>query len=86
MRLPKTALVGTTAWFFMLVNYMKLPLQILVWHNVTTAGLKLALILIPAIFVGALLGILLVKKSSEKVYRILVYIMSIVYALLLLIR
>ena len=28
IRMPKLAFVGTNAWFFLCVNYLKLPLQI----------------------------------------------------------
>jgi uncharacterized membrane protein YfcA len=83
MRLPKTGFIGTAAWFFMIVNYLKLPLQILVWHNITTGGLRFGVTLIPAIIVGAALGIVLVKRVSEAHYRILVYVMTLVSTALL---
>jgi uncharacterized membrane protein YfcA len=83
VRLPKASFVGTAAWFFMIVNYLKLPLQYFVWHNITTKGLLFDITMIPVIIAGAALGILLVKKVSEKVYRTLVYVMTIVSAGLL---
>jgi len=31
MRLPKISYVGTTAWYFLIITYLKLPIQIFVW-------------------------------------------------------
>ena len=83
MRLPKESFVGTAAWFFMIINYTKIPLQIFFWHNITARGLLFNICMVPIILVGAGLGILLVKKASEKIYRVLVYAMTIISASLL---
>jgi uncharacterized membrane protein YfcA len=83
VRLPKTSFVGTAAWFFMIINYLKIPLQHFVWHNITVEGLLFGSTMIPLILVGAALGILVVKKVSERRYRLLVYVMTIVSAALL---
>jgi uncharacterized membrane protein YfcA len=83
VRLPRTSFVGTAAWFFMIINYLKLPLQYFVWHNITPRGLLFDLTMIPLIIAGAGLGILLVKKISEANYRVLVYVMTLISAGLL---
>ncbi|GHV70513.1 anion permease [Spirochaetia bacterium] len=83
VRLPKTTFVGTAAWFFMIINFLKIPLQVFFWHNITVESLLFDLTMIPVILAGAVLGILLVKNVSEKIYRILVYVMTIVSAGLL---
>jgi uncharacterized membrane protein YfcA len=83
MRLPKENFVGTAAWFFMIINYTKIPLQVFFWQNITLRSLLFNLCMTPIIVIGAVLGIILVKSVSEKVYRILVYIMTIVSATLL---
>jgi uncharacterized membrane protein YfcA len=83
MRLPKLSFVGTTAWFFLIVNYLKIPLQVLAWNNISVGGLKLCALLIPLIFVGAALGIFLVKKVSEVFYRYLVLGMTVATTFLL---
>ena len=83
MRLPKESFVGTAAWFFMIINYTKIPVQIFVWDNLSISGLKLALVLSPAVVAGSLLGLLLVKKISEKHYRRLVYVMTLLSTVLL---
>ncbi|MDR3248813.1 MAG: sulfite exporter TauE/SafE family protein [Treponema sp.] len=83
VRLPKTSFVGTAAWFFLIVNYLKIPLQYFAWHNIRLEGLLFDITMIPVILVGAMLGILLVKKVSEAHYRVIVYVMTIVSAGLL---
>jgi len=86
MRLPKASFLGTAAWFYLIVNYIKIPLQIFFWHNITVQGLLFNVCMIPIILTGAVLGILLVKKVSEKLYRRLVYVMTIISATLLFIN
>jgi uncharacterized membrane protein YfcA len=83
VRLPKTSFVGTAAWFFMIINYLKIPLQHFVWHNITVRGLLFDITMIPVILAGAALGVLVVKKVSEAHYRVIVYVMTIVSAALL---
>ncbi|MDR2101891.1 MAG: sulfite exporter TauE/SafE family protein [Treponema sp.] len=83
VRLPKKSFVGTAAWFFMIINYLKLPLQYFVWHNITPEGLLFDLTMVPIIIAGAVLGIFLVKKMSEIHYRILVYGMTFISTALL---
>lgn len=70
--LPKRSFVGTSAWFFLLVNYMKIPLQVFAWDNIGLETLKTGAYGIPFIFVGAVLGILLVDKIPEKFFRALI--------------
>jgi uncharacterized membrane protein YfcA len=83
VRLPKTSFVGTAAWFFMIVNYLKIPLQYFLWRNITAEGLLFGITMIPLILAGAALGILVVKKVSERHYRVIVYVMTVISAALL---
>jgi uncharacterized membrane protein YfcA len=83
MRLPKTNFVGTAAWFFLIVNYLKIPLQVLVWHNISLKSLRFDLLVMPFILLGAFLGILLVKKVSEKLFRKLLMSLTLVSTVLL---
>jgi uncharacterized membrane protein YfcA len=86
VRLPKVNFVGTGAWFFMVVNYLKLPIQHFVWRNIHRETLFVDLCMIPAVLAGAALGILLVKKLSEAYFRVMIYILTLVSATLLFIR
>ncbi|MDH6359060.1 sulfite exporter TauE/SafE family protein [Parabacteroides sp. PF5-9] len=83
MRLPKYSFVGTSAWFFLLVNYLKLPLQIFVWENISTTTLFLNTISIPFMIIGAIIGIYFVKKVPEKIYRNFIIIVTILSTVML---
>lgn len=71
MRLPKQEFVGTGAWYFLLVNCFKVPFS---GHLglITMASLKFNLMLVPMVILGSLLGIVLVKRIPEKIFRIAV--------------
>ncbi|MDR1202603.1 MAG: sulfite exporter TauE/SafE family protein, partial [Tannerellaceae bacterium] len=84
MRLPKYSFVGTSAWFFLVVNYLKLPLQIFVWDNITLTTVALNALTIPFMITGAIAGIYFVKKVPEKSYRTFIIIVTILSTLMLL--
>ena len=77
MQLPKNSFIGTAAWFFMIVNLLKIPLHVFIWHTITIRTLSFDFIMIPAIAAGALLGVGIVKIIPEKPYRIFIIIMTI---------
>ena len=83
MRLPKNIYIGTGAWFFFIVNLSKVPLHIWSWKTITMNSFLLDLLMIPAIAVGAFLGICLVRLLPEKYYRMLVIVTTLLSALLL---
>lgn len=69
MRKEKMAYIGINAWFFLVVNLLKVPLQIFVWDNITWETFKLNLLMLPVIGLGALIGIHLVKVFPERAFR-----------------
>lgn len=83
--LPKLAFVGTNAWFFLTVNYLKIPLQIFAWDNIRLSFFYLNLICIPFILFGALLGVLFIKIVPEKFFRIFIVASTVIstFAMLL---
>ena len=83
MRLPKNIYIGTAAWFFFIVNVSKVPLHIWSWKTISPETFKLNLMMIPAIALGAWLGIVLVKLIPEKYYRYLVIATTLLSAVLL---
>lgn len=85
MRLQKNKFIGTSAWFFLIINLTKFPLHIFIWKTINLSTLKLDLILLPGIFAGAVLGIWLVKKIPDKTYRSFVIAVTALSAFLLLI-
>lgn len=84
IRLPKNEFIGTAAWLFFIINVFKLPFHIFVWKTVNTETLQLNLILAPAIIIGFFLGIKLVKRINNDLYRKLVLVVTAVGALIIL--
>jgi len=84
MHLPKNIFIGTSAWFFLIINLLKIPFHVFSWHTITYQTLMVDLASIPAILLGVLLGIKSVKMIPEKVYRYFIVISTILAALLLL--
>lgn len=85
MHLPKNSFIGTSAWFFLIVNYGKFPLHLFIWKTISWHSLTLDLTTLPAIALGAFLGIKLVKVVSDKTYRAAVIIITALSAFLLLV-
>ncbi len=84
MHLPKNSFIGTTAWFFAIINLTKLPLQIFAWQNISPAILLIDLLVLPFIAVGAWLGMRVVKAIPDQTYRWLVIALTVISAFLIL--
>ncbi len=80
----KNDFMGTNAWFFFLVNLIKLPLQIFVWHNIGIRTITITAAVLPLIALGAILGYYILKKINEKIFRYIVIIMTAIAAIKLL--
>ncbi len=78
MRMPKMAFVGTNAWFFLCVNFLKLPLQIFAWNNINLTTLAIDACAIPFVLIGAFIGIRLVKFLPEREFRIFTTVVTII--------
>ena len=83
MKLPKDRYVGTCAWFFMIMNWTKLPVFCFE-GRVTLAALYAVLPMLPLILVGAVLGVLFVKRAPQRFFEIVIEIIVIVSAVKLL--
>ena len=82
--LPKFELVGTGAWFFFVLNCFKVPFQ---WNlgNITGASLALNATIVPAILAGAVMGIFVLKRIDQKLFRsIILWLAAVAAAKLLL--
>src|SRR5687768_6421097 len=69
MRLPKNQFIGTTAWFFMVINWFKIPFHMWGWKTITWKTFLLDLTTLPFIALGAFIGILIVRNLKEKTDR-----------------
>lgn len=71
-RYEKNSFLGTSAWFFAIINLIKLPLQIFFWKNISIQTAVLDALMIPAVLAGAVLGAVVIKRIPEKPFRWLV--------------
>lgn len=81
MRLPKNAFIGTTAWFFLVINWFKVPFHIFSWETINLNTFLLDLTTLPFIALGAYLGIFIVKKMKDRAYRYFIIAMTLVAAI-----
>lgn len=84
-RIPKNNFIGTTAWFFMIINLFKVPFHIWVWGTITWDSFRSDLLALPAIVAGVFIGILIVRRIPELAFRYFVIVMTLIIALKLLI-
>jgi uncharacterized protein len=84
MRLPKNEFIGTSAWFFLVLNFFKVPFHIFMWGTITWEIFLMDLVTIPVILVGAGMGVLIVRSLPEKFYRWFIIIMTFVAAIFML--
>lgn len=80
MRMPKNQFIGTAAWFFMAVNWFKVPFHIWSWDTISVNSVLLDLMVLPMIAIGAYLGIKVIKKVSDQGFRWFIMIMTAVAA------
>ena len=84
MRLPKNQFIGTTAWFFMVINWFKIPFHVFAWRTISVNTFLLDLLTLPIIILGAYFGILIVKSIPERAYRWFIISMTLVAAVFML--
>lgn len=67
MRVPMLMFMGTSAWFFFVVNLAKLPivvgLGLMSWQSLASS-----LVFVPAIVIGALVGAFVFKRMNQTVF------------------
>lgn len=85
-KLPKFAFIGTAAWFFFVINWIKLPVHILVWKTINPETLPINIVVIPAILLGFFLAVKIVRRINEFQFRNMILILTALAALMLLLR
>jgi len=86
MRLPKNEFIGTRAWFFLIINIVKLPFHIWSWETITIESFILDLKLFPVLVIGMVTGFLLIRRIKEKLFKRLMIVFTIISALVLFIK
>lgn len=75
MNLNKERFIGTRAWYFLILNCIKVPFS----HNlgfITMQSLVFNVTCLPAIALGVVIGIFLVKRVQAQHYRYLVLVLA----------
>ena len=75
MRFEKKEYMGTAAWYFLILNWTKVPIFAFE-GRITMASVRADLAMIPLLLVGAAIGIWLLKKMPQKVFEKVVLILS----------
>jgi hypothetical protein len=86
MQLPKNQFIGTAAWFFLTINLLKVPFHVFTWQTITIDSLLLNIMLIPAIAAGAYLGVRIIKKVPETIFRRFIILMTVFAAIAMLVE
>jgi len=74
-RLPKYEFVGTAAWFFFIVNVLKVPFSASL-GLITPATLAFNAALVPAVIAGVYIGKLVLGKINQQAFEWLLIILS----------
>lgn len=74
--LGKGKLLGTSVWFFFIVNMAKLPFHLFVWKTASLQTLLADLAVAPITLAATFLGVYLVRLIPEKPYRIFLIVMA----------
>lgn len=67
-RLPKNEFVGTGAWFYLFVNVIKVPFYISL-GMITSSSFTVNLIAIPAVAIGAYIGIKVLPRIPQQMFK-----------------
>jgi uncharacterized membrane protein YfcA len=75
MHFPKQKFIGTAAWFFFIVNWLKVPLMTNL-DMITVTSLKMDILVFPAVVAGAVCGIWLLKRIPQRSFNIVALILA----------
>lgn len=84
MGLPKMAFMGTSAWFYFLLNSAKVPLSINL-GLITPQTLTFDLMMAPFVVIGGLAGYQILKRINQRVFEQLALIFTAIAAIRLII-
>ena len=79
MKLPKEQYMGSGAWLFLIVNWIKVPMF---WYQgrITREVLLADLWMIPLLVAGGFLGIVLFKRLPQKLFENIVMVLVVIAA------
>ena len=74
-RVPMLTFLGTSTWFFFIVNVAKLPISVPL-GLITVDTLKINLAFLPLLLVGAGIGVIVVRRMSQEFFAMAVLVLS----------
>lgn len=77
MGLPKMAFIGSSAWFFLIMNLVKVPLQMDL-EIITKDSIQLSLAFAPVAAMGAVFARIFVKYINQKLFSTLIWFFIVV--------
>ena len=75
MRFEKKEYMGTAAWYFLILNWTKVPI-FMYEGRITAASVRADLAMIPLLLVGAAIGIWMLKKMPQKLFEKVVLVLA----------
>ena len=84
MKIKKDQFIGTIAWFFLIVNWIKMPFHIWIWETISLESLYFDFLVFPFVVLGSVFGLWVSRKIDEKTYRNLLIAMTIIAAVAML--
>ena len=73
--LPKFQFVGTGAWFYLIINLLKVPLQVNL-GNIDGHTIAFNFAMLPVIVVGGAIGILALPRINQKIFNRLIIVLA----------
>ena len=86
MRVPKNSFIGTAAWVFLVINFFKLPFQVIFWKNIDSTSLLTDLLLLPTLLLGFRAGLWIVSRIKDDSYRKVVIVLTLAGALVIFLK
>jgi uncharacterized membrane protein YfcA len=83
MRLPKYEFIGTGAWYFLILNWLKMGI-FATEGRITTQTMAADIAMLPLIAIGAIAGIFILKKVPQKWFNFFVQFLAAAAAIKLL--
>jgi len=80
MRLPKKEFIGTSAWFFFVLNWIKVPFSLSL-GLINTPSLLFDAVLSGGVVAGAVAGLTLAHRIPEKAFMIAVQVLTLLSAM-----
>ncbi len=75
LRLSKATFLGTSAWYFFIVNWIKVPFMVHL-DMITVPSLKVNLLMAPGLVLGVAAGVFIARRLNQKAFDLAVTILT----------